>query len=105
VLPYDTPEWSIWLIIILSVILGIGTGYITAKYQAVGFVLLGVWLGTSFTLVLENFVIRGAVAGFVLYRVWYKQRTIGIVLAAGLLIIPSISVIYTTVVISSLTDA
>ncbi len=95
VLPFNTPEWLLWFILILSAGMGISAAYFAARYQAAGFILLGTWLGASFTIVFENIVIRALVAGFLVWRVWYtKERTKGIILGVGLLGIPSIYVYY-----------
>ncbi len=90
VLPFNSPDWALWFIMLISCAMGIGLGFVVARYQAAGFILLGVWLGASFTFIFESLIIRILVAAFLVYKVWNKKRKFGIVLAAGLVIIPSI---------------
>ena len=94
VLPFNTPEWMLWFILMLSVGMGTGAAYMIARYKEAGFILLGAWLGASFTIVFENIIIRALVAGFLVYRVWKTERVKGIILAAGLLLIPTLYTFY-----------
>lgn len=65
---FDTPEWGLWLIFTVSVILGCGVGYIAYKLEGVGFVILGLALGlvgglAFFAIVLAPLV-KGSVVAF-----------------------------------------
>jgi len=94
VLPFNTPEWLLWFIMIISLGMGFLAAYFSAKYNAVGFVLLGVWLGATFTIVFENIIIRTLVAAFLIYRVWFTDRIKGIILGVGLAAIPCIYIYF-----------
>eukprot|EP00826_Nyctotherus_ovalis_P061993 TRINITY_DN8889_c0_g1_i16.p1 TRINITY_DN8889_c0_g1~~TRINITY_DN8889_c0_g1_i16.p1 ORF type:complete len:446 (+),score=106.73 TRINITY_DN8889_c0_g1_i16:72-1409(+) len=87
-LPLDAAIWVVCLVEALSVGIGIGLAYCTAKNQILGIVLLGLWMGVSFTVVLQNFIIRALISGFLLYKVRSKGFAQSALMAAGLLFIP-----------------
>lgn len=87
-LPLDAAIWVVCLVEALSVGIGIGLAYFTAKNQVLGIVLLGLWMGVSFTVVLQDFVIRALISGFLLYKIKSKGFAKSALMAAGLLFIP-----------------
>jgi hypothetical protein len=94
VIPFDSPEWVLWLILIISVVFGVIAAFMVAKYQAAGFVLLGAWFGASFTIVFKNIILRAIISAFLVYKMWKRERVKSIILAAGLLVIPTIYTIW-----------
>ena len=94
VLPFSSPNWVLWLIFLISLTFGVFTAYMIARYQNAGFILLGVWFGASFTILFKNIIFRIVVAAFLIYKMWKKERVKSIILATGLLVIPSIYTIW-----------
>ena len=83
----DTPRWALWVIFIACIIVGLILGYIAVRFEAVGFVALGLVLGGVgglflFNLVLAPFVegkkwvlyvvcsILAVIGGFIAYKTW-----------------------------------
>ena len=94
VIPFDSPEWVLWVILVISLTFGVIAAFMVAKYQAAGFVLLGAWFGASFTIVFKNIILRAVISAFLVYKMWKKERVKSIILAAGLLAIPTIYTIW-----------
>ena len=67
-LPIDAPIWVYCLVEVLSIGIGIASAYYTVKNQVVGIILLGFWMGTSFTILLQDFIVRALVLMFLLYK-------------------------------------
>lgn len=88
VLPFDPPKWILWTTLLISVVMGAIAAYFIARYQAAGFVLLGVWFGASFTILFKNFVLRVIISAFLIYKMWKSARVKALVLSGGLLAIP-----------------
>lgn len=94
VIPFDSPEWVLWMILVISLIFGVVAAFMIAKYQAAGFILLGAWFGASFTIVFTNIILRAVIAGFLVYKMWKKERAKSLVLGGGLLAIPMVYTIW-----------
>ncbi len=88
VLPFDAPLWSLWVAFFASAGIGVTVACFSARYDWVGFVLLGAWLGATSTLFLASIYARIAFAAFVLYKMWGKNKVTGAIVAAGLVVIP-----------------
>ena len=80
--------WSLWLTFAASVIVGVIVSCLTAKYDTVGFILLGAWLGATSTIFLANIYARLAFAAFVLYKMWRRSITVAASVALALIILP-----------------
>ena len=93
-LPLNAPVWGVGFALLLSVAFGVPAAYYAAKHQAAGFILLGAWMGASFTIVLQNFIVRACVSGLLLYTVRSAGFVKSIAYAAGLLFIPLIYTLF-----------
>ncbi len=67
---------------------GIIVACFTARFDSVGFVLLGAWLGATSTIFLANIYARCAFAAFVVYKMWKKNIRMGLLVGAGLIVVP-----------------
>ena len=47
-LPKNSPEWSVWLSLVITLAMGSGPGYFTQKWARSGVVLIGAWIGGLF---------------------------------------------------------
>lgn len=90
VLPLNSPEWSLWLVFFFSILIGVVTSFYGAKYDWVGFVVLGIWIGMTFTIVLDKIYIRAIICLALVYKLWRVNRVMGIILGVGMLVIPMI---------------
>ncbi len=93
-LPFDAATWLVGLVLFMSLALGVASAHFAAKYQTAGFVLLGAWLGASFTVIFEDFIHRALVCAFLMYKIWRNQLLKGAIITAGLLFIPLIYTLY-----------
>ncbi len=80
--------WSLWLTFAVSAVVGIVVASLTARYDSVGFVLLGAWLGATSTIFLSNIYARCAFAAFVVYKMWKRNLVAGILTGVALVVIP-----------------
>ena len=87
-LPFDAPLWTLWLAFFASAGIGMTVACFSAKYDTVGFVLLGAWLGATSTIFLSDIYARVAFAIFVVYKMWHKNLSMGLLVGAGLITIP-----------------
>lgn len=46
--PKNSPEWSVWLSLIVTLFMGTGPGYGTQKWARSGVLLVGAWIGGLF---------------------------------------------------------
>ena len=83
----------------LCTVLGITVACLVARFDTIGFVLLGAWFGATSSLILGNIIVRGAVAAFLLYKMWKVSLKLGLILAGGLVLIPLIHQLIPSVVL------
>ena len=88
VLPFNAPLWSLWLSFFGCVLVGAIVAGFTARFDWIGFILLGAWLGVTSTIFLSNIYARVAVAVFVLYKMWQKNLKMALIISACIIIIP-----------------
>jgi hypothetical protein len=88
--------WVALLELIISLGLGAVGGYYCYKYDIVGFIILGAWLGATTTILFQNIVIRAIATGLLIYRLWEPAKTIGIILGSCIFLIP---ILYTYVLV------
>lgn len=46
--PKNSPEWSVWLSLIVTLFMGSGPGYFTQRWARSGVLLIGAWIGGLF---------------------------------------------------------
>mmetsp|Transcript_30706 Transcript_30706/g.30228 ORF Transcript_30706/g.30228 Transcript_30706/m.30228 type:complete len:123 (+) Transcript_30706:624-992(+) len=82
ILPYSTPEWAGWVIIICSVIAGLIAGFFLATFLKIGVFLLGAWGGAMLATTLY---------GLFVYKISDKSYVLYIMIAVFALIIALLS--------------